>query len=39
MTLNKGRVPVRTGTVKYDKGDGEKPETIEYSIKDVAWEV
>ena len=39
MALNEGHVPVWTGTVKYDKGDGEKPETIEYSIKDVAWEV
>ena len=39
MALNKGHVPVRTGTVKYDNDDGEKPETIKYSVKDVAREV
>ena len=39
MALSEGHVPVRTGTVKYNKGDGEKPETIEHSVKDVAREV
>ena len=39
MALNEGHVPVRTGTAKYDKGDGEEPETIEYSVKNVVREV
>ena len=39
MTLNEGHVPVHTGTVNYDKGVGEKPEIIEYSVKNAAREV
>ena len=39
MAMNEGHVPVHTGTAKYNKGDGEKPEIIEYSVKDVAREV
>ena len=39
MALNDGHVPVCTGVEKYDKGDGEKQERIEYSIKHAAREV
>ena len=39
MALNEGHVLVRTGTANYDKGDGKKPETIKYLVKDLAQEV
>ena len=37
--LNEGHVRVICGSVEYDKGDGEKTEVIEYSIKSIAREV
>ena len=39
MALNEGHVPVDTGTANYDKGAGENPEIIEYSVRNAAREV
>ena len=39
MALNDGHVPFHIGAEKYDKGDGEKQERIEYSIRHAAREV